>query len=118
MSLDAAASEEGSPVRNDPKAMAIVCAVCVALLISPRAQGQGASEKISYGANPEAGRYLCVDDAKIYYEAYGSGGTPLVLLHGGFGPRAVDARENPSSGITCATLCQRSGTIHAYRKRP
>jgi pimeloyl-ACP methyl ester carboxylesterase len=24
-----------------------------------------------------------VDDAKIYYETYGSGGTPLVLLHGG-----------------------------------
>jgi hypothetical protein len=83
MSLDAAASEAGSPVRNDPKAMAMVCAVCVALLISPRAQGQGGSEKIWYGANPEAGHYLCVDDAKIYYETYGSGGTPLVLLHGG-----------------------------------
>jgi pimeloyl-ACP methyl ester carboxylesterase len=83
MSLDAAASEEDFSVRNAPKAMAIVCAVCVALLISPRAQGQGESEKISYGANPAAGHYLRVDDAKIYYEAYGSGGTPLVLLHGG-----------------------------------
>jgi pimeloyl-ACP methyl ester carboxylesterase len=70
-------------VRNDPKAMAIVCAVCVALLISLRVQGQDDSEKISYGANPTAGHYLRVDDAKIYYETYGSGGTPLVLLHGG-----------------------------------
>jgi len=83
MSLNAAASEEGFSVRNDPKAMAIVCAVCVALLISLRAQGQGDSEKISYGANPAAGHYLRVDDVKIYYETYGSGGTPLVLLHGG-----------------------------------
>jgi pimeloyl-ACP methyl ester carboxylesterase len=29
------------------------------------------------------GTYLRVDEANIYYETYGSGGTPLVLLHGG-----------------------------------
>jgi pimeloyl-ACP methyl ester carboxylesterase len=38
---------------------------------------------IPYGANDAAGHYLQVSDAKIYYETYGSGGTPLVLLHGG-----------------------------------
>ena len=59
-----------------------VC-MCVALLLTPRVQGQSASEKIPYGNNPAAGHYLQVDDAKIYYETYGSGGTTLVLLHGG-----------------------------------
>ncbi len=38
---------------------------------------------VQYGANPLAGHYLNVNDARIYYETYGSGGTPLVLLHGG-----------------------------------
>ncbi|MFD1142936.1 alpha/beta fold hydrolase [Larkinella insperata] len=38
--------------------------------------------KIPYGSNPQAGRYLQVDDAKIYYEVYGQG-RPVVLLHGG-----------------------------------
>lgn len=65
------------------KVIFVVCAVCVALLLSPRAQGQSESKKIPYGANPPAGYFLRVDDAKIYYETYGSGGTPLVLLHGG-----------------------------------
>ena len=70
-------------MRIDLNAMVVVCAVCVALLTSARAQGQGTSEKIPYGANSKAAHYLRVDDAKIYYEIYGSGGTPLVLLHGG-----------------------------------
>jgi pimeloyl-ACP methyl ester carboxylesterase len=30
-----------------------------------------------------AGHFLQVGDAKLYYEVYGSGGRPLVLLHGG-----------------------------------
>jgi pimeloyl-ACP methyl ester carboxylesterase len=38
--------------------------------------------KIPYGNNPEAGRYVQVKDAKIYYEVYGKG-LPIVLLHGG-----------------------------------
>jgi pimeloyl-ACP methyl ester carboxylesterase len=38
---------------------------------------------VPYGNNPAAGHYLQSDDARIYYEIYGSGGTPLVLLHGG-----------------------------------
>ena len=45
-----------------------------------RAQAAG---KVPYGSNTAAGRYLQVGDAKIYYEIYGSGGTTLVLLHGG-----------------------------------
>ncbi len=46
-----------------------------------RAQDHAA--KIPYGANPAAGHFLQVGDAKIYYEIYGSGGTTLILLHGG-----------------------------------
>ncbi len=36
-----------------------------------------------YGSNPAAGHYVQTADAKIYYERYGQGGTPLILLHGG-----------------------------------
>jgi len=36
-----------------------------------------------YGANDAAGHYAPTPDARIYYEVYGEGGTPLVLLHGG-----------------------------------
>ncbi|EKF6144276.1 alpha/beta hydrolase [Vibrio cholerae] len=35
-----------------------------------------------YGNNATAGHYVQSDDAKIYYEVYGSG-KPVVLLHGG-----------------------------------
>ncbi len=38
--------------------------------------------KIPYGANENAGRYVQANDAKIYYEVYGKG-QPIVLLHGG-----------------------------------
>jgi pimeloyl-ACP methyl ester carboxylesterase len=60
-----------------------VCAVLAAMLILSNAQAQNKPETVSYGANPAAGHSLRVDDANIYYETYGSGGTPLVLLHGG-----------------------------------
>ena len=53
------------------------------MLISCSAQAQNKPATIPYGANPETGHSLRVDDANIYYETYGSGGTPLVLLHGG-----------------------------------
>jgi pimeloyl-ACP methyl ester carboxylesterase len=36
-----------------------------------------------YGSNAAAGHYVQTPDAKIYYERYGTGGRPLVLLHGG-----------------------------------
>lgn len=61
----------------------VVCAVFAAMLLSCIAQAQDKPATIPYGANPAAGHYLRVDDANIYYETYGSGGTPLVLLHGG-----------------------------------
>jgi len=38
--------------------------------------------KIPYGANEAAGKYIQATDAKIYYEVYGQG-QPIVLLHGG-----------------------------------
>jgi pimeloyl-ACP methyl ester carboxylesterase len=66
-------------VKKNVKTFVLACA----LLLSPRLHAQSEPQKIPYGANPAAGHYLQVDDAKIYYETYGSGGTPLVLLHGG-----------------------------------
>jgi pimeloyl-ACP methyl ester carboxylesterase len=38
-------------------------------------------QRIPYGDNPKAGKYISVSDAKLYYEVYGSG-QPLLLLHG------------------------------------
>ena len=35
-----------------------------------------------YGSNEQAGKYLDVGDANIYYEVYGTG-KPILLLHGG-----------------------------------
>jgi pimeloyl-ACP methyl ester carboxylesterase len=40
-------------------------------------------QNIPYGSNDAAGHYVQSGDARIYYEQYGNGGTPLVLLHGG-----------------------------------
>lgn len=59
------------------------CAAFSAMLLSFSTQAQSPGGAIQYGANPAAGHYLRVDDANIYYEMYGNGGTPLVLLHGG-----------------------------------
>ena len=39
-------------------------------------------QEINYGSNN--GKYITLNDTKIYYETYGSG-IPLLLLHGGFG---------------------------------
>ncbi len=53
------------------------------LVITPATGSTAAVQpRIPYGNNPEAGRYVNVGDAKLYYEVYGSG-KPLVLLHGG-----------------------------------
>jgi len=40
--------------------------------------------QIDYGSNLLAGKYLDVDDIKVYYEIYGTG-EPLLLLHGNGG---------------------------------
>jgi pimeloyl-ACP methyl ester carboxylesterase len=42
------------------------------------------SNQIDYGSNPTAGKYLDVNDIKVYYEVYGEG-EPLLLLHGNGG---------------------------------
>jgi pimeloyl-ACP methyl ester carboxylesterase len=42
----------------------------------------GHAQEIVYGSNH--GRYLTVSNTKIYFEEYGKG-SPLLLLHGGFG---------------------------------
>lgn len=41
-------------------------------------------DQIEYGSNPAAGKYIDVNDIKIYYETYGDG-EPLLLLHGNGG---------------------------------
>ena len=40
--------------------------------------------QINYGSNPLAGKYVDVNDIKVYYEIYGEG-EPLLLLHGNSG---------------------------------
>lgn len=39
------------------------------------------AQETNYGNNPQAGKYVQVADATLYYEAYGAG-SPLFLLHG------------------------------------
>jgi pimeloyl-ACP methyl ester carboxylesterase len=70
-------------LQNNLKTLVALSLMSLVLLVPSRGNAQSESEKIPYGANPAAGHYLQVNDAKIYYEIYGSGGTPLVLLHGG-----------------------------------
>src|SRR6218665_1165632 len=38
-------------------------------------------DKIVYGSNAKAGRYLQINGAKHYYESYGQG-RPMLLIHG------------------------------------
>ena len=40
--------------------------------------------KIDFGSNPTVGKYIDVNDIKVYYEIYGEG-EPLILLHGNSG---------------------------------
>jgi pimeloyl-ACP methyl ester carboxylesterase len=40
--------------------------------------------QIKYGSNENVGKYLFIKGTKVYFEEYGIG-TPLLLLHGGFG---------------------------------
>ncbi|UTA67362.1 alpha/beta fold hydrolase [Emticicia sp. 21SJ11W-3] len=61
------------------------------LFCCPFVKGQQ-NPRQPYGANAPAGHYVRADDAKIYYEVYGSG-QPIVLLHGGgFGSTIEMAR--------------------------
>ena len=70
-------------MRKHLNTIVTVAVMMTALLAFPKAHAQGEPGKIPYGANPAAGHFLQVGDARIYYEVYGNGGTPLVLLHGG-----------------------------------
>ena len=40
--------------------------------------------QVNYGSNPLAGKYVDVNDIKVYYEIYGEG-EPVLLLHGNSG---------------------------------
>jgi pimeloyl-ACP methyl ester carboxylesterase len=51
------------------------------LLVSCNTQTKS---QINYGSNPASGKYVDVNDIKVYYEIYGEG-EPLLLLHGGAG---------------------------------
>jgi pimeloyl-ACP methyl ester carboxylesterase len=55
---------------------AIICFLISSSFSSVRCQN------IPFGNNPDAGKYVQTEDAKIYYEIYGDG-RPLLLLHGG-----------------------------------
>lgn len=44
--------------------------------------GPSPANETQYGNNPQAGHYVQLGDARIYYEVYGKG-QPLVVLHGG-----------------------------------
>jgi predicted alpha/beta-fold hydrolase len=50
-------------------------------------QAPNTIHKTPYGNNPSAGHYVQANDAKIYYEVYGSAThgkkQPIVILHGG-----------------------------------
>ena len=46
--------------------------------------GLAAQDAVPYGSNEEIGKYLEVNDIKVYYEIYGEG-EPLLLLHGNGG---------------------------------
>ncbi len=65
------------------KAITAFVAGCFAMLVPACVHAQNNPQTVPYGANPGAGHSLRVDDVNIYYETYGSGGTPIVLLHGG-----------------------------------
>lgn len=46
--------------------------------------GLAAQDAVPYGSNEKVGKYLEVNDIKVYYEIYGEG-EPLLLIHGGMG---------------------------------
>jgi pimeloyl-ACP methyl ester carboxylesterase len=54
---------------------------CILLAISIPGFGQS---PINYGSNEQDGKYIDINDIRIYYETYGEG-EPLLLLHGNGG---------------------------------
>ncbi len=56
-----------------------VAPACLLLCCVLAAQGQ-----VNYGSNNKAGKFVAVNDIKVYYEVYGEG-EPLLLLHANSG---------------------------------
>ena len=59
----------------------LVILSCVLILVSCNNQTK---DQIDYGSNLTAGKYVDINDIKVYYEVYGEG-EPLLLLHGNSG---------------------------------
>lgn len=59
----------------------LVALLFILFLISCNTQAQ---VQVEYGSNPKVGKYIDVNDIKVYYEVYGEG-EPLLLLHGNGG---------------------------------
>ena len=53
--------------------------ILLLLLLTPTGECQ-----TNYGSNEQVGKYVDVNDIKVYYEIYGAG-EPLLLLHGNGG---------------------------------
>lgn len=79
----------------------ILCGIMLTLLISTvqaqkpliRAfQPPNVVNKIPYGNNPKAGKYIQTKDAKIYYEVYGKG-QPILIMHGGLFGSTVEMAD-------------------------
>lgn len=72
-------------MRKNPKLITtmknLVILSCVLILVSCNNQTK---DQIDYGSNLSAGKYVNIDDIKVYYEVYGEG-EPLLLLHGNSG---------------------------------
>lgn len=49
--------------------------------ISCKTESNKQSASLEYGSNTSVGKYIPIDDVKLYYEVYGEG-QPLILLHG------------------------------------
>lgn len=49
--------------------------------ISCKTESNKQSTSLEYGSNTAVGKYIPIDDVKLYYEVYGEG-QPLILLHG------------------------------------
>jgi pimeloyl-ACP methyl ester carboxylesterase len=61
------------------KNLGIILITCILVSCNNQTKNQ-----IDYGSNPTVGKYVDVNDIKVYYEVYGEG-EPLLLLHGNSG---------------------------------
>jgi pimeloyl-ACP methyl ester carboxylesterase len=59
----------------------LIFLLLVFILVSCNTQTKN---QVDYGSNPTVGKYVDVNDIKVYYEVYGEG-EPLLLLHGNSG---------------------------------